>query len=82
MDDNVMLHVGDMRFLLSVGEAMSICTTLNSASFIDKAWINGTPSDMSHVIKSPTHKAMVSPVTTIFQMELDSNMKALAEKNK
>lgn len=82
MDDNVILHVGDMRFLLSVDEAMSICNTLNSASFIDKAWMNNVPSDRSHVIKSPTHKAMVSPVTTIFQMELDSNMKALAEKNK
>jgi hypothetical protein len=82
MDDNVILHVGDMRFLLSVGEAMSICNTLNSSSFIEKAWINGTPSDRSHVIKPPMHKAMVSPMTTIFQMELDSNMKAVEEKNK
>ena len=82
MDDNVILHVGDRRFLLNVDEAMSICNTLNSASFIEKAWINNTPSDRSHVIKPPTHTAFVSPMTTIFQMELDSNMKALAEKNK
>jgi hypothetical protein len=82
MDDNVILHVGDMRFLLGVEEALGICNTLNSANSIEKAWFNGTPSDRSHVIKPPAHKAMVSPMTTIFQMELEQNTKALEEKNK
>jgi len=82
MDDNVILHVGTAKFLLSHDEAMVICTTLNSSSRIENAWIKDVASEQSHVIKSPGFTSWVTPMTAIFQMELDSNMKALAEKNK
>lgn len=77
MDDNVILHIGSSRFLLTQDEAMTICTTLNSASRIESAWIKNTDSDKSNVIKPPGFASWVTPMTAILHMEIAQNMKIL-----
>jgi hypothetical protein len=77
----VMLTVGDTKFLLSIHEAMSIATILNSASVVERAWIKDMPSEKSHIIKPPSFKAaFITPMTTLLQLEIDSNMKLMEEK--
>jgi hypothetical protein len=79
--DEVILHINTAKFLLTPEEAMTICNTLNSASRIESTWIKGVDSDKSHVIKSPSFASWVTPMTTIFQMEITQNMK-LKEQEK
>jgi hypothetical protein len=81
MGDQVMLMIGDTKFLLSIDEAMGIAKTLNSASVVERAWIKDVDSDKSHVIKPPSFKAAcVVPMTAILQIEIDSNMKLMEAK--
>jgi len=75
MDDSVILHISNTKFLLTPEEAMSICNTLNSASRIDHAWIKGVDSDKNNVIKPPGFATFVTPMTAILQMEITANMK-------
>ena len=79
MDDSVILHISNTKFLLTPEEAMSICNTLNSASRIDHAWIKGVESDKSNVIKPPGFATWVTPMTAILQMEIAANMKTQEE---
>lgn len=75
MDDNVILHINNSRFLLTLDEAMTICNTLNSANRIEQTWIKGVDSDKNNVIKPPGFATFVTPVTAILQMEITANMK-------
>lgn len=79
MDDNVILHIGSTRFLLTSEEAMAVCNTLNSASRIEQAWIKDIPSERSHVIKPPGFASYVTPMTTILRIEITQNMKTQGE---
>jgi len=76
----VMLMIGDTRFLLALDEAMDIAKTLNSASVVERAWIKDVASEKSHIIKPPSYKtATVIPMTALLQIEIDSNMKLMGE---
>lgn len=78
---DVMLMVGDTKFVLSIDEAMDIAKTLNSASVIERAWIKDVHSEKSHIIKPPSFKAAsIIPMTALLQIEIDSNMKLMEEK--
>lgn len=78
---DVMLMVGDTKFVLSIHEAMDIAKVLNSASVIERAWIKDVPSEKSHIIKPPSFKAAsIIPMTALLQLEIDSNMKLMEEK--
>ena len=77
MDDNLILHIGNSKFLLTPQEALAICTTLNSANRIESSWMKGTDSDKSNVIKPPGFASWVTPMTAILQMEITANMKTL-----
>ncbi len=81
MGDQVMLMIGEYKFLLSIDEAIGIAKTLNSASVVERAWIKDVPPDQSHVIKPPSYKAAaVIPMTALLQVEIDANMKLMEEK--
>jgi hypothetical protein len=75
MDDNVILHISNSKFLLTPDEAMTICNTLNSANRIEQTWIKGVDSDKNNVIKPPAFATFVTPMTAILQMEITANMK-------
>jgi len=75
MDDNVILHISNSKFLLTPDEAMTICNTLNSANRIEQTWIKGVDSDKNNVIKPPGFATFVTPMTAILQMEITANTK-------
>ena len=79
--DEVILHIGTSKFLLTPEEAMSICNTLNSANRIDHVWLKGVDTDKSNAIKPPSFASWVTPMTAILQMEITQNTK-LKEQEK
>jgi hypothetical protein len=81
MDEQFILTVGDRRFLLGLDEAMEIARVLNAAQYIGTEWLNGVKSGENHVVKQPsTLSAVVSPMTTVFQLELERNRKLMEDK--
>ena len=82
MDEQVILFVGDQKFLLKIDEALSISMALCSASRVTTTWIQGQ-DHRNAVIGDPDPKAAtIAPMTGVMQLEIDANMKAIAEKNK
>ncbi len=83
-EDQVILFIGDHKFLLGINEAMDISRVLCGASRIATTWLgSGHDGRNNIVIGEPDPKAAtIAPMTGIMQMELDTNMKILAEKNK
>lgn len=83
MDDQVILFIGDKKFLLNVEEAFGIAKTLCGASRIHNAWIQGQDSSKSHTLGDPDPQAAtIAPMSGSLQLEIDSNMKLLAEKKR
>ena len=84
MDDQVILFIGDQRFLLDINEALNISKTLCGASRITTTWLGqGQDNKNNSVIGEPDPKAAtIAPMTGVLQLEIDANMKVLAEKNK
>lgn len=83
MDEQVILFVGDRKFLLSIEEAMSISRTLCGATRIVNAWIQGQDSNKSHSYGEPDPQAAtIAPLSGAMQLEIESNMKLLAEKKR
>lgn len=83
MDEQVILFVGDHRFLLNINEALDISRTLCSASRVTTAWLGSGHDNKNAVLGDPDPKAAtIAPMTGVMQLEIDANMKLLAEKNK
>lgn len=83
MDENqVILFIGDQKFLLSMEEAMDISRILCGASRITTSWLgNGHENRNQTVIGEPDPKAAtIAPMTGVMQLDIDANMKILAEK--
>ena len=81
MSDEFILFVGDTKFLLSLNEAMQVASILNSSQRIGMEWLKDVSSGRNHVVKQPdVSSAMVSPMTALFRMELDTNQKLLEAK--
>jgi hypothetical protein len=85
MDENqVILFIGDQKFLLGMEEAMDISRVLCGASRITTSWLgNGHENRNNTVIAEPDPKAAtIAPMTGIMQLDIDTNMKILAEKKR
>ena len=84
MDDQVILFIGDQKFLLSMEEAMDISRILCGASRITTSWLgNGHENRNQTVIGEPDPKAAtIAPMTGVMQLDIDANMKILAEKKR
>ena len=81
MSEEFILFVGDTKFLLSLNEAMQVASILNSSQRIGMEWLKDVSSGRNHVVKQPdVSSAMVSPMTALFRMELDTNQKLLEAK--
>jgi len=82
MDEQVILFIGDQKFLLNIDEALGISRTLCSASRITTTWIAGQDNKNS-ILGDPDPKAAtIAPMTGVMQLEIDANMKAIAEKKR
>jgi hypothetical protein len=82
MDEQVILFVGDQKFLLNIDEALSISRTLCSASRVTKTWMAGQENRNAVLGEPDPQAAVIAPMTGVMQLEIDANMKAMAEKNK
>ncbi len=81
MSDEFILFVGESKFLLGLNEAMQVASILNSSQRIGTEWIASVSSGRNNVVKQPdVSSAMVSPMTALFRMELDTNQKLLEKK--
>ena len=81
MSEEFILFVGDSKFLLGLNEAMQVASILNSSQRIGMEWLKDVSQGRNHVVKQPdVSSAMVSPMTAIFRMELDTNQKLLEAK--
>lgn len=83
-EDQVILFIGDQKFLLDMDEALVISRILCGASRITTTWLGqGHDNKNNSVIGEPDPKAAtIAPMTGVMQIEIDTNMKVLAEKNK
>jgi len=83
MDDQVILFVGDQRFLLDINEALNISRTLCGASRVTTTWLGNGNDNKNAILGDPDPKAAtIAPMTGVMQLEIDANMKLLAEKKK
>jgi hypothetical protein len=84
MDDQVILFIGDQKFLLGIGEAMDISRVLCGASRITTTWLGqGHDNKNNTVVGEPDPKAAtIAPIAGVMQLEIDANMRIVAEKNK
>jgi hypothetical protein len=84
MDDQVILFIGDQKFLLEIGEAMDISRVLCGASRITTTWLGqGHDNKNNTVVGEPDPKAAtIAPIAGVMQLEIDANMRIVAEKNK
>ena len=83
-EDQVILFIGDQKFLLSMEEAMDLSRILCGASRITTSWLGqGHENRSNTVIAEPDPKAAtIAPMTGIMQLDIDTNMKILAEKKR
>jgi hypothetical protein len=82
MDEQVILFIGDKKFLLNINEALSISRTLCSASRVTTTWMAGQDNRNAVLGDPDPQAAVIAPMTGVMQLEIDANMKAMAEKNK
>jgi len=82
MDEQVILFIGDQKFLLNIDEALGISRTLCSASRITTTWIAGQDNKNSILGDSDPKAATIAPMTGVMQLEIDANTKAIAEKKR
>ena len=80
MDEEVILHVGSTKFLLSVSEAMEVAKVLNSCQRIGSKWLRD--GSVTCVEKPNNEVCFIAPMTGIFRMELDANEKAIEKETK
>ena len=82
-EDQVILFIGDHKFLLGINEAMDISRVLCGASRITTTWLGQGHGENNSVVGEPDPKAAtIAPMTGVMQLGIDANMKILAEKNK
>jgi hypothetical protein len=80
MDDQVILHVGDRRFLLSMDEAMNLCNVLCGASRLNKEWISRDNSSAWLIGEPDLSAAYITPFTAHMQLQCDANRREKESK--
>ena len=81
MYEQVILFIGERKFLLNIDEALSISRTLCSSSRITTTWMG--QDNKNAVLGEPDPQAAtIAPMTGVMQLEIDANMKLLEGKKK
>lgn len=73
MNDNVILVVGERRFLLTADEAFQIANILCGASRLSKEWIDRDKTSAWMITEPDMQSAVITPFTAILQLECDTN---------
>ena len=80
MDDTVILHIGERRFLVTPDEAMQVCSLLCAASRLNKEWVSRDNNSAWIIAEPDIQSACITPFTTVMQLECDANRKAKESK--
>ena len=71
MDEQVLLVIGQHKFVLDIPTALEIASTLNGSSRIENKWLSGGSVE---VIDKPNYtSAVIVPITGHMQLTFESN---------
>jgi hypothetical protein len=78
----VLLHVGGDQFVMDIGEAMTICETLNACNQLGKEWNGMRSANVSMFVKPDIKAAFITPITALLKMEVEANAKEIMEQRR
>ena len=79
---DVLLHVGGEQFVMDIGEAMTICETLNACNQLGKEWNGMRSANVSMFVKPDIKAAFITPITALLRLEVESNAKEIMEQRR
>ena len=78
----VLLHVGGEQFVMEIGEAMTICETLNACNQLGKEWNGMRSANVSMFVKPDIKAAFITPITALLRLEVEANAKEIMEQRR
>jgi hypothetical protein len=78
----VLLHVGGEQFVMEIGEAMTICETLNACNQLGKEWNGVRSANVSMFVKPDIKAAFITPITALLRLEVEANAKEIMEQRR
>jgi hypothetical protein len=78
----VLLHVGGDQFVMQIGEAMTICETLNACNQLGKEWNGMRSANVSMFVKPDIKAAFITPITALLRLEVEANAKEIMEQKR
>jgi hypothetical protein len=78
----VLLHVGGEQFVMDIGEAMTICETLNACNQLGKEWNGVRSANVSMFVKPDIKAAFITPITALLRLEVEANAKEIMEQRR
>jgi len=79
---DVLLHVGGEQFVMELGEAMTICETLNACNQLGKEWNGMRSANVSMFVKPDIKAAFITPITALLRLEVEANAKEIMEQRR
>jgi hypothetical protein len=79
---DVLLHVGGEQFVMEIGEAMTICETLNACNQLGKEWNGMRSANVSMFVKPDIKAAFITPITALLRLEVEANAKEVMEQRR
>jgi|APGre2960657373_1045057.scaffolds.fasta_scaffold52899_2 hypothetical protein len=79
---DVLLHVGGEQFVMDIGEAMTICETLNACNQLGKEWNGMRSANVSMFVKPDIKAAFITPITALLRLEVEANAKEIMEQRR
>ena len=79
---DVLLHVGGEQFVMDIGEAMTICETLNACNQLGKEWNGMRSANVSMFVKPDIKAAFITPITALRRLEVEANAKEIMEQRR
>jgi hypothetical protein len=79
---DVLLHVGGEQFVMDIGEAMTICETLNACNQLGKEWNGIRSANVSMFVKPDIKAAFITPITALLRLEVEANAKEIMEQRR
>jgi hypothetical protein len=79
---DVLLHVGGEQFVMDIGEAMTICETLNACNQLGKEWNGMRSANVSMFVRPDIKAAFITPITALLRLEVEANAKEIMEQRR
>jgi hypothetical protein len=78
----VLLNVGNEKFVMNISEALSVCETLNACTQLGKEWSSKRATNIVAFTKPNQEAAFITPITAYLRLEVGLNMKELEEQRR